>query len=262
MPEFSSHVPGTFCWPELATTDQKGGVAFYRGLFGWDVVESPIGPGLTYSMFDVKGKGVGAAAMMQLAEREHGVPPHWNNYVSVANADDTVKRAQALGGKVLAPAFDVMDSGRMAVLQDPTGGTFCVWQAGKHFGAAILGEPGALCWTELVTRDTKAAEKFYTSLFGWTAKTSSGDGMEYTELSNQGKSQAGMLKLTPEMGDMPPFWMPYFMVTDCDASTARAKQLGGRIHKPPADIPKTGRFAVVGDPQNAGFALFTPAPRA
>ena len=86
--------------------------------------------------------------------------------------------------------------------------------------------------------------------------------MEYTEFSNQGTAQAGMLKLTPEMGDMPPFWMPYFMVTDCDASAARAKQLGGRLHRPPADIPGTGRFAIVGDPQNAGFALFTPAPRA
>jgi len=197
--------------------------------------------------------------MLQPAERDHGVPPHWNNYISVANADETVKRAVALGGKVLAPAFDVMDAGRMAVLQDPTGASFCIWQPVKHFGAAILRELGSLCWTELVTRDPKTAEKFYTSLFGWTAKTSSDAAMEYTELSNQGTSQAGMMKLTPDMGDMPPFWMPYFAVADCDAAAARVKQLGGRIHKLPADIPHTGRFAIAGDPQGAGFALFTPA---
>ena len=50
----------------------------------------------------------------------------------------------------------------MAVLQDPTGAVFQVWQPKKHIGAKILEEPGALCWTELNTRDTKAAEAFYT----------------------------------------------------------------------------------------------------
>jgi hypothetical protein len=255
MPEFTSHVPGTFCWPELATTDQKGAVAFYRGLFGWDVVESPVGPGMTYSMFNIKGKGVGAAAMLQPADRDHGVPPHWNNYISVANADDTVKRAVALGGSVLAPAFDVMDAGRMAVLQDPTGAAFCVWQPVKHFGAALLGEPGSLCWTELATRDTKGAEKFYTSLFGWTSKVAVGGGMAYTEFANNGTPLAGMMELTPEYGPMPPFWMPYFCVADCDATAAKAKSLGARLHVPPRDIPGTGRFSVLGDPQGAGFSI-------
>jgi predicted enzyme related to lactoylglutathione lyase len=255
MPEFSSHAPGTFCWPELSTTDQKGAVRFYRELFGWDVVESPMGPGETYSMFNINGKSVGAAYSMRPEERQHNVPVHWNSYVSVASADEAVKRARGFGAKVIAPAFDVMDAGRMAVLQDPTGAVFCVWQAGKHSGAALLREPGALGWTELMTRDTKAAEKFYTSLFGWSAKTDSGAGMQYTEFKNQGTPQAGMMAITPEMGNMPPFWMPYFEVADCDAAAARTTDLGGRIHKPPTDIPNVGRFAVLGDPQGAGFSI-------
>ena len=65
-----------------------------------------------------------------------------------------------------------MDAGRMAVLQDPTGAVFQVWQAKNSIGAKILNEPGALCWTELTTTDTKAAEAFYTKLFGWTPKHS------------------------------------------------------------------------------------------
>ena len=89
-------------------------------------------------------------------------------YVTVADVDEAAKRAEALGAKVLAPPFEVMDAGRMAVLQDPTGAVFQVWQATKHIGAKILNEPGALCWSELTTRDTKAAESFYTKLFGWT----------------------------------------------------------------------------------------------
>ena len=132
MAEFSSHVPGTFSWVDLATTDQKAGVAFYRALFGWDVNEQPMGPGEIYSMFTMRGKEVAAASTMRGPERQSGVPPHWNIYVTVASADAAASRAQSLGGKVLAPPFDVMDAGRMAVLQDPTGAVINVWEAKRQ----------------------------------------------------------------------------------------------------------------------------------
>jgi len=244
-----------FCWPELATTDQKGAVGFYRGVFGWNVNDQPIGPTETYSTFEMRGKPIGAAYTMKAEQRQQGVPPHWGSYVSVTSADDSVKRAKELGATVLAPPFDVMDIGRMAVLQDPTGAVFSVWQSKKQSGAGILGEPGALCWTELATRDTKAAERFYTQLFGWSAKTGSDGGMEYTEFSVQGKPDAGMMAMTPQMGNVPPNWMPYFAVTDCDATTTKVKELGGKAYVPPTDIPKVGRFAVLADPQGAVFAI-------
>jgi uncharacterized protein len=149
----------------------------------------------------------------------------------------------------------------MAVLQDPTGAIFMVWQATKHVGARILNEPGALCWTELATRDTKAAEKFYTQLFGWTAKVGGQNTpMEYTEFSNQGKPGVGMMQMPPQVpAHVPPYWLPYFQVTDCDASTTKAKALGGQAAVAPMDIPGTGRFSVISDPQGAMFAMFTPA---
>jgi uncharacterized protein len=264
MPEFSSHQPGTFSWPELATTDQNGGVAFYRALFGWDLNEQSMGPEGTYSMFLMHGKEVGAACSLRPDERQAGIPPHWNLYVTVQTADEAAKRATELGGRVLAPAFDVMDVGRMAVIQDPTGAVFEVWEPKKHIGAKILGEPGALCWSELTTRDTSAAKAFYTKLFGWTSKDSSADagGMEYTEFSNQGQPAVGMMKMPEQMpAQVPSYWMPYFMTGDVDASTAKAKGLGANAMVGPQDIPKTGRFAVLTDPQGAVFALFTPAAR-
>jgi predicted enzyme related to lactoylglutathione lyase len=256
--EFSSHIPGTFCWPELATTDQKAGVAFYRALLGWDLNEQPIGPSEMYSMFLLRGKEVAAAYTMRPEERQGGAPPHWNLYVTVADVDETVKRAEALGAKVLAPPFDVMDAGRMAVLLDPTGAVFQVWQAKAHIGAKIINEPGALCWSELTTRDPKAAESFYTKLFGWTAKPSSPSAvMEYTEFHNQGKPGVGMLPMPAQMpATVPSYWMPYFQVADCDASTAKAKQLGAAAMVGPQDIPKTGRFTILRDPQGAMFAVF------
>ena len=258
MPEFTSHQPGTFSWPELATTDQTAAVQFYRSLFGWDVDDVPMGPDERYSVFKMRGKETAAAYTMRPDERQMGIPPHWNSYVTVANTDESAKKAQELGGKVLVPPFDVMGHGRMAVLQDPTGAVFQIWQAMDHVGAKILEEPGALCWTELNTRDTKAAEAFYTKLFGWTAKHSAPSaGMEYTEFSVQGKPSIGMMPINEHMpANVPSYWMPYFQVDDADASVDKARQLGGKVMVPPTDIPNTGRFAIVNDPQGAMFAVF------
>jgi hypothetical protein len=260
MSEFTSLPPGSFCWPELATTDQKSGVAFYRTLFGWDVDDQPMGPGETYSMFKMRGKEVAAGYTMRPEERQHGAPPHWNTYISVENADAAAQRAQALGGKVLAPPFDVMDAGRMAILQDPTGATFQVWQPKRHLGTRIQGEPGALCWTELATRDTRAAETFYTQLFGWRVKRGPDGGMEYTEFSVGETPSGGMMAMPSQVpSQVPAHWTPYFQVTDCDASAAKATSAGGKTIVPPTDIPKVGRFAMIQDPQGATFAIFKPA---
>ena len=266
MAEVTSHPPGSFSWPELAATDQNAAVSFYRALFGWDLNEMPLGPGDTYSMFQMRGKETGAAYTMRPDERQSGAPPHWNSYVTVANVDESVKKAQELGAKVFAPPFDVMDAGRMAVLQDPTGAVFQVWQPNKSIGAKILNEPGALCWTELTTSDPAAAEKFYVALLGWTPKHSVAAvaPMAYTEFSVQGgdRPMAGMMAKPPHMPpEMPSFWLPYFMVTDVDASVATATSLGGKAHVGPQDIPGTGRFAIIADPQGAAFAVFAPAAR-
>jgi uncharacterized protein len=262
MPEYASHLPGTFCWPELVTSDRRAGVAFYRDLFGWDVNDSPVGPGPDdiYSMFQIRGKSIGAAAGQRPEERQHGVPPHWNSYISVDNADQAQKKAESLGGKTLAPAFDVMDVGRMAVIQDPAGAVFQVWQPKKHIGAQIMREPGALTWTELHTTDTEGSKKFYTSLFGWKEKTSDAAGMTYTEFSVGDTPDGGMMAMNEQMkaSHTPPNWLVYFQTTDVDAMANKAKSMGAKLHVPPMDIPNVGRFAVIADPQGAAFAIFKP----
>lgn len=251
MTEFSTHAPGTFCWPELATTDQKSAAAFYAALFGWAIDDQPIGPSETYTTFKLRGLEVAAAYTMRPEERAHGAPPHWKAYVTVASADEAVTRAKAFGGEVLAPPFDVMDAGRMAVLQDPTGAVFQIWQPARHVGAKILREPGALGWTELLTRETSAAEAFYMNLFGWNAKKSP----EYTEFSVGTTPDAGMMKIDERWGNVPPHWMPYFQVDDCDGVVAKATSAGGRVMMPPTEIEHVGRFAMLADPQGATFSV-------
>jgi predicted enzyme related to lactoylglutathione lyase len=159
---------------------------------------------------------------------------------------------------VLAPPFDVMDAGRMAILQDPTGAAFQIWEPRKHIGAKIMNEPGALCWSELTTRDTKAAERFYTQMFGWTAKHNAPSAVtEYTQFDKNGQPGVGMMAMPGEMPlSVPSYWMPYFQVADCDASTAKARELGASLMVGPKDIPSTGRFSICRDPQGAMFALF------
>jgi len=258
MPEFTAHLPGTFNWPELATTDQKAAVTFYCALFGWTVVDVPIGPDGTYAMFQMSGRDVAAAYTMRAEERQG--PPRWNAYITVESADEAASRARTLGGTVIAEPFDVWDLGRMAVIQDPTGAMFEVWQPRKSIGARVLYEPGALCWTELTTSDPDAAETFYTALFGWVPKHSApGAAMPYTEFRVSGADapSIGMMPKPPHLpADVPSYWMPYFQVADVDATAENAKALGAEIYFGPHDIPDAGRFVVMGDPQGAVFAVF------
>src|SRR6516165_8951477 len=142
MPRIAHHPPGAFCWIELATTDQNAAKSFYGSLFGWSVKDFPMDPDNFYSMFQLEGSDAAAAYTLRAEQRAQGVPPHWMLFVAVQSADDAASRAAELGATVLAPAFDVFDVGRMAVLQDPTGATFSVWQPKQHTGIGIAGVDG------------------------------------------------------------------------------------------------------------------------
>ncbi len=255
MPEIHGPRIAHFCWFELATTDQAAAKRFYPGLFGWSANDFPMGPDGAYTIFQLRGRDVGAAYTLRPDQRAQGVPPHWATYVAVASADDTAAKAAALGGRVLAPPFDVFDLGRMAVLQDPTGATLCVWQAKKHFGAGLMNELNTFGWSELLTRDTAAATRFYTNLFGWGAKVSEGAGFPYTHWRVDGTDIGGMMAMNEQWGPIPPHWMNYVSVAHCDAGVAKAGQLGGKVLVPAMDIPHVGRFAVLQDPQGAALSI-------
>jgi predicted enzyme related to lactoylglutathione lyase len=151
--------------------------------------------------------------------------------------------------------FDVMEHGRMAVFQDPLGAFFSVWQAKKHHGFDAYGAPGFVCWNELMTTDTKKAKEFYTRLVDWKADEQDFGPMKYTMFKVGDKSVGGMMKITEDMGPVPPNWLVYFAVEDCDASVQEATRLGGRALVQPSDIPNVGRFSVLTDPQGAAFAI-------
>ena len=246
------HAPGSFCWIELATTDGPGAKQFYTELFGWKAQDNPIGPDMVYTMLKLNGKDVGA--LYQKGEQMKQVPTHWASYICVTSTDETAAKAKALGGTVVQEPFDVMEHGRMAVIADPTGAHFCLWQPKQHKGVGVKGETNSLCWNELLTNDTEKAKDFYTKLFGWKSKTDTG-ATSYTEWINGEEHIGGMMQIQPNMGPMPPNWGIYIAVDDCDATVQKATSLGARTYVPPTDIPNVGRFAVLSDPQGAVFNI-------
>lgn len=261
MPQVDKHPPGDFCWIELATTDQNGAESFYASLFGWTPNAMPPGPDGAYTIFRMKGRDCAAGYTMGPEERAQHVPPHWNLYIAVESADAAAGKAAQLGAKVLAPAFDVFDVGRMAILQDPTGAVFTVWQAKKNAGIGVVREPGAFCWADLSTSDPARAKQFYSGLFGWQLQAGEKDPSGYLHIKNGENFIGGVPPAQHRDPKTPPHWLIYFLVADVDASAAKAKQLGARFYLEPMNIEDVGRMAVMADPQGAVSAIFKESPR-
>jgi uncharacterized protein len=254
MPERTEYAPGTPSWVDLQTTDQPAAKQFYSELFGWRYDDMPAGEDVVYSMATLKGQHV--AAISPLGADMQGVPPHWNTYVTVSDVEASAGQVGGAGGQLIAPPFDVLDAGRMAVVADPTGAMLMLWQPKNNIGAGLVNETGSFSWNELLSPDMPAAAAFYNKLFGWEANHIT-EGMEYWEFRLNGNPVAG--GMNPPMPGIPPVWTIYFSVDDTDAIVAKAQSLGANVFQPPTDIPP-GRFSVLADPQGAMFNVIKMNP--
>lgn len=228
-----SYPVGTFCWVDLVTSDAAAAKSFYGDLLGW---EMPAGERYAHSV--LRGRDV--AGVYQMG----GVEPHWTSYVAVEDADAMAARAADLGGSVVEPPFDVGEDGRRAVLGDPVGARFALWQPGDHPGAGLVNDVGCWCASQLEAPDPSAAIPFYRELFGWQVESTEDD--SYWSIRHAGGDNGGMLA---EPGS--PAWLVYFHVADAEAAAAVAAQ----VLVPPTTMA-IGRVAVVADPQGAAFGIF------
>jgi predicted enzyme related to lactoylglutathione lyase len=253
MGERTKYTPGTFSWADVTTTDQPGAKAFYSALFGWEAEDMPVGDGAFYSMMRLGGRNVAAISPQPQQQREAGIPPAWNNYVTVESADAAAERAGQLGATVHAPPFDVMDAGRMAVIQDPQGAFFMAWEPRQNIGAGLVNAPGALAWNELSSPDVDASAAFYGELFGWTTSQFEGSPERYLVVMNGDRANGGIR----ELGDQPapPHWLPYFGIDDISDGLRQVESLGGSVHAGPMDI-QVAKIGIVQDPQGATFAIY------
>jgi predicted enzyme related to lactoylglutathione lyase len=272
MPERDGYIPGVPCWVDTSQPDPEAALPFYGGLFGWGF-ESMMPEGSEGQYFVGRIRGRDVAAVGSIPE---GTPPMamWNTYVWVVNADETAAKARDAGGSVIMEPFDIMDSGRMAVIADPEGAVFCVWQAMEHKGAQIVNEHGSLNFNGLATRDIDGAQAFYGAVFGWETLdlpaglmwTLPGYGDHLEERSPGIREQVASMggpegfidvvaafnPIGADDPDTPAHWSVTFGVDDVYAIAAKARELGGDVIAGPMDAPWT-RMAVIEDPQGATF---------
>ncbi len=261
MPDINEHQEGMFSYADLQTSDLDAATAFYTDLFGWKTDDQPMSedPADIYRMFTKNGRGVCAASKQRPEQAAAGVPPMWNVYFSVDDVDLKAKEAEAAGGTVHAQPFDVFDAGRMAVIADPAGAFFCMWQPKENIGAYVMHEPNTLTWAESGSTDPDKAKAFYTQLFGWTYEDQDmGEGGPYTVFSLDGGFAAGLMKSQLPMS----YWSIYFAVEDCKALTKKASEAGAQVMMDAQNIPGVGLVTVAADPQGAMFGMIEPEPTA
>lgn len=239
----SEPLVGFPCYTELTSTDPAGAAAFYGGLFGWTAVRD------RFLLDSAVVAGLADAA--RWAKPPQGTKG-WTMAIGVEDADLAAQAVRAAGGTILADPQDDADRGRTAIAADPTGAVFSLWQARSFLGSERIFEDGTLVWSELTTGDTAAAKAFYVSVFGWSVAEGRMGDQIYTQFGLAGEDFGGM---TGDPG-AESGWLPHFGTSDVDATVERAEDLGATVVVPPEDIPGTGRYARLTDPQNAAFALY------
>lgn len=250
---------GEPCWVELGTQDWNSAKHFYCRLFGWQAEDIPMPEG-AYTMLQQAHEDIGAMYQLPAELQQQGVPSHWAVYFAVDDINACIEAVSSAGGQLLMGPHEVGSAGKMALFTDPEGAHFSVWQGVEHPGAGRKWEANTLCWVELACRQSELAKTFYPKVFNWQMRRSENAAdFEYTEWLLNGESCdegiGGMLEMTELWGDVPPHWMIYFSVDDCDVMASRAAELGGKVCVPPTDIPNVGRFAVINDPQGAVFSI-------
>lgn len=258
MPDITRHDEGAFSYSDLATSDLEAATSFYVDLFGWHAEDSPMNdddPTDIYRQFMKNGKVVCGAARQRPEQAQAGVPPMWNVYFTVSDVDLKAKEVEAAGGAVHAPPFDVFESGRMAVIADPAGAFFCLWQPKESIGADVMHEANTLDWAESGCTDVGAARDFYTKVLGWTyEEMDMGEGKFYTLFSIGDTNVAGLMESQMPMS----YWSIYFQVEDCKQMTARAQSLGAQMMMNSEEIEGVGTVTIASDPQGAMFGMIEP----
>jgi len=262
MSERDGYQPGVPCWVDTWQPDPEPAARFYAELLRWDVEETtPPDSPRRHFMCRLRGRdvaGVGGPAPAPA--------PAWTTYVWVESAEEIAARAAAAGGSVVMEPFDMLDGGRGALLADPAGAVFGVWQPGRHRGAQLVNEPGAWSMSLLNTSYPERAAVFYGAVFGWKAEGLGDISLFRLPGYVGGEPQQPVPRdviavMAPPYEGVAPQWTNDFWVDDTDATASRAASLGGAVIVAPYDTPFS-RNALLADPQGAIFSVSKVGPKA
>lgn len=253
-----------FIWYELVTHDVDRALAFYRNVIGWDGRDAGM-PGMHYVLFGKDGTDVGGM-MTWAAAGASGMPPEWMAHIYTAKLDEELKSVIADGGTVIKPAQDIPGVGRFAVVLDPQGAKYLLFEPGTSDVRPRLGQmqAGNVGWHELLTDDAEKALEYYSKHYGWQ-KDFGHDmgpmGTYQTFRTNQPLYTGGMMsiKTCPGMPEgLKPHWKFYFSVEDIEAVQKRVVDAGGTVTMPPMNVPGGSRVSQAMDDQGCAFAMMQP----
>lgn len=247
-------------WIDLGTDDMDAAAKFYGELFGWTFNDQGADYG-HYHMITLGDRPVGGAMSSLMGPEgpleEPAYPSAWTVYLATDAIDSTVNKVSDAGGKVHYPAMKVGELGSMAIVEDPAGAAFGLWEPAEFPGLTFDASIGTPVWFETMTKNFDAALPFYRDVLGWTPAMMPG-GINYASNRAQNETTAGLCDAStflPE--EVPSFWRAYILVESTDASCEKIKELGGVVLDGPIDSP-FGRLATVADPTGAQFQIIEP----
>ncbi len=240
---------GKFVWYDLITDNKDAALAYYSGLFGW-TTQTWEGEGHDYTMLQNGEKQFGGF----MAKQNPQAPNAWLAYIQVDNVDASVIKQTKMGGTTIVPGTDIPNVGRFAVVQDPQGAAFAVYQHAHEGEAKTIGE-NDFEWAELGTSDVEGAKGFYGENFNWKLANAMEmpDGSTYNMMAVGEEPICGIMQ-KPEMAPVS-YWCHYVQVADVEASVAKSNELGGTVAHGPVTIPGMVTFAVLMDPTGAMFGI-------
>lgn len=251
---------GKFIWYELMTNDAAAAERFYGDVVGWGARKME-GPGMTYTVLEAGGNGVGGMFALTKQMCDGGARPGWIGYVAVDDVDASAAKVREAGGAVHMGPADIPGIGRFATVADPQGAAFVLFRpnpgdGGQMPAPAYMMKPGHVGWNELRAGDEKTAFGFYEGLLGWTKADAMdmGEWGTYQMFAAGGETLGGMMTKPPSTPGAP-HWQFYFTVDGLDAAIARLKAGGGEVVNGPHQVPG-GSWIVEGrDPEGVHFAL-------
>jgi predicted enzyme related to lactoylglutathione lyase len=241
-----------FVWFDYVSNEARKAQGFFGELFGWKTNDVPM-PGGRYTMIVAAGGPIGGYT------QPPPVNTHWLSYLLVADARATAAQVASIGGTIAKPAFAIGEVATMALVVDPLGAAFALWQPNRVDDTGdYKGTPGTWIWNELYSDSPDRSATFYKAIGGFEVETmmmgGAGPGPNrYEILKSDGKRRAGIMKLP----GMPPHWMPYVQVANRDAVIEKAKKLGADL-KTAETVPGIGRLAVFIDPLGAPLGILQP----
>jgi predicted enzyme related to lactoylglutathione lyase len=254
---------GTFTWLILSTADPAAAASFYGRAFGYRHMP------MDNTTLLMRGEKPFAAVMdYKKNDRIQREPQNWLPFVRVRDIEATIARVESLGGSLLVPVQDA-GIGRGAAVRGVTGEAIGLWETTSPIGGETLVGAHICGWYELVTPDPDAAIAFYRAVFGWRIADEGG----YTFIGNESGQFGGIVKLAGDWEDhaflaaigrargeklsVPPHWMLFLEVEDCDTFVDTVESLGGQVTGRPEPLHTVGTFAVLRDPQGVYFSVLS-----